>query len=194
MPNNREGPQTRESSKCLNSQSHRERLDKEAFWSPATRGLKIDWQGHNSWGGDSPCPCTLGASRVPASPAAVPSSRSALTGAELPQAKKNKQTKTCICACRVASVGPTLYGPVDCGLPDFSARQEYWSVLANMGYHTLMEHFISCCPSHQLPWVPGAARPLRPKQLHRLHTWASQGQTQVLQGSLRSKPQWVTHV
>ena len=25
--------------------------------------------------------------------------------------------------------------------------------------------------------------PLRPKQLHHLHTWPSQGQTQVLQGS-----------
>ena len=30
--------------------------------------------------------------------------------------------------------------------------------------------------------------PLRPTQLHHLHTWPSQGQTQVLQRSLRSKP------
>ena len=29
---------------------------------------------------------------------------------------------------------------------------------------------------------------LGPKQLHHLHTWPSQGQTQVLQGSIRSKP------
>ena len=29
--------------------------------------------------------------------------------------------------------------------------------------------------------------PLRSKQLYHLHTWPSQGQTQVLQGSLRSK-------
>ena len=36
--------------------------------------------------------------------------------------------------------------------------------------------------------------PLRPKQLHHLHTWPSQGQTQVLQGSLRGKPQWTTHM
>ena len=34
--------------------------------------------------------------------------------------------------------------------------------------------------------------PLRPKQLYHLHTWPSQGQTLVLQGSLRSKPQWST--
>ena len=38
------------------------------------------------------------------------------------------------------------------------ARKEYWSVLANTGCHTLLEHCISCCPSLQLPWVPGAAR------------------------------------
>ena len=30
--------------------------------------------------------------------------------------------------------------------------------------------------------------PLIPKQLHHLHTWPSQGQTQVLQGSLRNYP------
>ena len=27
------------------------------------------------------------------------------------------------------------------------SRQEYWSVLANTGCHTLLEHYISCCPS-----------------------------------------------
>ena len=31
------------------------------------------------------------------------------------------------------------------------SRQEYWSVMANTGCHTLLEHCISCCPSHQLP-------------------------------------------
>ena len=41
-PNNREGPQGREPSKCLNGQSYGERLAKEAFWSPATRGSKKD--------------------------------------------------------------------------------------------------------------------------------------------------------
>ena len=63
---------------------------------------------------------------------------------------------------------PTLCDPVDCGLSGFFVRgwgwgrwfskQEYWSVLANTGCHTLLEHYISCCPSCQLPWVPGAAR------------------------------------
>jgi len=36
--------------------------------------------------------------------------------------------------------------------------------------------------------------PLQPKKLHHLDTWPSQGQPQVLQGSLRSKPQWMTHM
>ena len=31
------------------------------------------------------------------------------------------------------------------------SSQEYWSILANMGCHTLLEHYISCCPSCQLP-------------------------------------------
>ena len=29
-------------------------------------------------------------------------------------------------------------------------RQEYWSILANTGCHSLLEHCISCFPSHQL--------------------------------------------
>ena len=41
-PNNREGSQAREPFKCLNGQSYGERLAKEAFWSPAIRGLKKD--------------------------------------------------------------------------------------------------------------------------------------------------------
>ena len=42
MLNNREGSQARKPSKCLNRQSYRERLAKEAYWVPATRGLKKD--------------------------------------------------------------------------------------------------------------------------------------------------------
>ena len=42
MLNNREESQAREPSKCLNRQSYRERLAKEAFWLPVNRGLKKD--------------------------------------------------------------------------------------------------------------------------------------------------------
>jgi len=75
------------------------------------------------------------------------------------------------------------------------SRQEYWNLLANTGCHTLLEHYISCCPNRQLPWVPRAARtPATQAAAHHCHTWPSQVQTQVLQGSLRSKPQWMTHM
>ena len=72
------------------------------------------------------------------------------------------------------------------------SRQEYCSVLAAVGCHVLLEHRISCCPSCQPPEYLVLPEPLRPKQPHHLHAWPSQGQTQVLQGSLRSKPQWRT--
>ena len=32
-----------------------------------------------------------------------------------------------------------------------SSRQEYWSILVNTGFHTLLEHYISYYPSHQPP-------------------------------------------
>ena len=53
---------------------------------------------------------------------------------------------------------PTLDDPVDCGLPVGFSRQEFWSILVNTCCHMLLEHYLSCCPSCQLPWVPGAAR------------------------------------
>ena len=48
VPNNREGPQAREPSKCLNGQKYGERLAKEALLSPATRGAKTNKQTKNS--------------------------------------------------------------------------------------------------------------------------------------------------
>ena len=94
----------------------------------------------------------------------------------------------------------TLCNPVGCGLPGFSvtergfSRQEYRNALANTGCLPFLSSIISYFPSCQFPWAPGAARTLQSKQLHHLHTWPSQGQTQVLQGSLRSKPHWTTHM
>ena len=74
------------------------------------------------------------------------------------------------------------------------SRQQYWSVLAYTGCHTLLENYIPCCPSCQHPEYLVLPEPLRPKQLHHFHTWPSQGQTQVLQGSLGSKPLWMSPV
>ena len=56
--------------------------------------------------------------------------------------------------------------------------QKYWYVWANTGWHTLLEHYISCCPRHQLPWVPGAARPTVTQAVASPHLAPSQGQTQ----------------
>ena len=71
------------------------------------------------------------------------------------------QKMSCIYACRVTSVVSNSLWPCRlwparllCQGGVFS-RQEYWSILANFGCHTLVEHYISCCPSRQLPWVPG---------------------------------------
>ena len=76
----------------------------------------------------------------------------------------HKQKKSCAYACRITSaVSNSLQpyrlwpGRLLCQEGGFS-RQEYWSILANICCHTLLEHYISCCPSRQLPWVPGAAR------------------------------------
>ena len=67
------------------------------------------------------------------------------------------------------------------------SRQEYWSVLANTGCHTLPEHYVPCCPSRNPPEYLLLPEPLRTKQLHHFHIWPSQRQTQALQGSLRSQ-------
>ena len=87
----------------------------------------------------------------------------------------------------------TLCDPVDCGLPGFSVREgdlqprilvaiPFWSTI-----------FPAALASNS-PEDLELPEPLQPNQLHHLHTWPSQGQTQVLQGSLRSKPQWMTHM
>ena len=155
-----EGPQARACSKWLNRRSFRERLAKEAFWLSASRGLKKDSDRAISPAQRQSLSLDLGTARVPASQEAVPPSCSTLTGAEMPQAKKT----SCMYVCRVASVvSDSLQSyrlwpaRLLCQGEGFS-RQEYWSVLANTGCHTLLERYISCCPSLQSPWVPGAAR------------------------------------
>ena len=51
-----------------------------------------------------------------------------------------------------------------------------------------------------LPWPPTplstwcCQNPCDPSSCNHLCTWPSLGQTQVLQGSLRSRPQWTTHI
>ena len=68
------------------------------------------------------------------------------------------------------------------------SRQEYWSILANTGCHTLLEHCISCCPSRQPPENLVLPEPLRPKQLHHLHTWPSQGKPKSSRAASGANP------
>ena len=135
MPNNREGPQAREPSKCLNVgamekdwpkrpsdrqlQEARKKTDKAI--TPAVEAVCV--------------PCTLGTTRVRASQAAASPSQSTLTGAELPQGEKKVLR---LCTQGHFSCAHTLCSPVDCGLLGFSVREggsagkntgAYWPVL-----------------------------------------------------------------
>ena len=75
-----------------------------------------------------------------------------------------RKKMSCVYAHRVASVMSDALQP--CRLCPVSLLHQGGgspgknpgTVLANAGCHTLLEHSISCCPSHQPPWVPGAAR------------------------------------
>ena len=95
----------------------------------------------------------------------------------------------------VAQSSLTLRDPMDCSLPGSSvhgilqARVLEWGAIA-FSAHTLLEHYISCFPSHQPPRVPGAARtPAAQVVAPPLH-WPSQEQTQssgAASGANRSK-------
>ena len=90
---------------------------------------------------------------------------------------------------------PTLCNPVDCGLPGCSDREEgspgknvgaYWPILVAIPFQSTIFPAALAANSSEYLVLP---EPLQPKKLYHLHTWPSQGQTQALQGSLRSKPQ-----
>ena len=153
MLTNREGPQAREPSKCLNQWSRGERLDKEAFRLPPTTGLKKD-----SERAITPVEEAVHAPADLAPPGSPQTKLLRLLHAQLSLAQScHRQKKSCVCAHRVAlvvsdSLRPCRLWPARllCQGGRFS-RQEYWSVLANTGCNTLLEHYIFCCLSHQLP-------------------------------------------
>ena len=115
------------------------------------------WLGHNPAGRQS-CPCTLGVARLPTSQAATPPSCQSHWG----RAATGKKSFVSVCAGSLWSC-LTLWScrlwlfRLLCQGGGFS-RQEHWSILANTGCHTLLEHFISCCPGRQIPWVSGVVR------------------------------------
>ena len=94
---------------------------------------------------------------------------------------------------------PILCDPVDCGLPGFSVREG-----------VLQARTLECIGQYWLPCPSRALYFLLPQPPTPLSTWCRQNpcapsscttstpgpqeQTQVLQGSLRSKPQWTAHI
>ena len=164
-PNNKEGPQARESSKCLNRQSYGERLAKEAFWSPAQEAQKKK---------DSDRAINSAVEAV-CDPAhlAPPGSLQVKQLRHLPvqvslgqrcyrQKKKKKVLHLCMhghfSCIQHRVLQPWRLWPVRLLCQRVFPRQEYCSTLVNTDWHALLEHYISCCPRCQLPWVPGAAR------------------------------------
>ena len=138
---------------CLNGRSYGERLAKEACWPPATRGLKKD--------SDRAITSTVeGHHQDPHKPS---SCTTFMLNSHWGRADTGKKSLTSVLSGSLwlcpGSLRPCRLWPARllCQGEGFS-RQEYWSVLANTGCRTLLEHCISCSPSRQLPWVPGAAR------------------------------------
>ena len=86
------------------------------------------WSCRDSCGRGSPCPCALGAARIPTSQAAAPPLSSTLVGTELPQAKKvlrlrsGKKKKKVLRLCAQGHFS-SVWLFVDCGLPGFSVRE-----------------------------------------------------------------------
>ena len=122
--NSREGPQVREPSNFLNGRSYGERLAREAFWLPATRGSKKA----------SDRAITLVAEAVHV-PAHLLPPRSLKTkhlhhfhaqlslGQSCHRQKKKKKSCTQFMRTEPLQSCPTLGDPVDCGLPGFSVRE-----------------------------------------------------------------------
>ena len=195
VPNNREAPQAREPSKCLDGLSNGERLAKEAIWLPATRGLKKNPERAITPEADTGCvPAHLA---LPGSPQAKQLCH-LHTRLSLGQSCHRQKTVLCLSTQDLfgyVQLFVTLWTVACQASPstEFS-RQENWSVLASTGCHTLPEHHLSCCPSHQLAWIPGASRSPATKAAESPPDLALTGVTEVLQGSFRSKPQWTTHM
>ena len=118
---------------------------------PATRGWKKDSEKIITPAPEAVCPCILGTARVPASQAVAPHTQLSLGQS------CHKQNMSCIYGHRVTLVVSDSLQP--CRLWPARllcqgrrvSRQAYWSILANTCCHTLLEHYVSCCPSHQLP-------------------------------------------
>ena len=119
------------------------------------------------------------------------------TQLSLGQSCRREKTLVSMCTGLLWSC-PTLCDPVDCGSARLLSQGDspgkntgvYWPYWLTYPGGTIFPAALAANSPEYLVLTES----LQPKQLHHLHTWPSQGQAQVLQGSLRSKPQWTTHM
>ena len=135
------------------------------------------------------------AARAPTSQAAALPSCSTLTGTELPRAKE----VLCLCTQgRFGSVRLTVTLWTVARQASLSLRGVLQArILERIGQYWWPYPSRALFPAalaSKSPEYLVLPVPLQPKQLHHLHTWPSLGQTQVLQGRLRSKPPWMAHI
>ena len=106
---------------------------------------------------------------------------------------------SCIYACSVTSLMSSSLRP--CGLwpvrllCEGGFSRQYWSELANTGCHTFIEDYMSYCPSQNTPRSTWCCQNPCDSSICTSSTpgpHPSPRETQVLQDSLRSKPQWMT--
>ena len=175
VPNNREGPQARELSKCLKGWRYRERPAKKPSDHQLQEGPK------KTKDSDRAITPVVEAVHVPGRwtcqcPCKPSSCATCMFNPHWGRAATGKKE-------RIASTHEGHFNRVQlfatpwivayqASLSGGFPRQEYWSILANTGCHTLPQHYISCCPSPEYLVLP---EPLRPKQLHHLLTWPSLG-------------------
>ena len=153
-----EGHQARQPSQCLKGPSYGERLDKEAFSSPATRHSTKDSERAITPAAEAACvPGHLG---PPGSPQAK---QLHYLHAQISLGQNcHGQKISCFCMPRVTSVVPVQCPGSLCPCRLQPARLlcqggvfpgkntgAYWPI--STGCHTLLGHYIPCCLSRQLP-------------------------------------------
>ena len=132
-PNNREGPQAREPSKCLNGQLQKKTGQRGLLITSYKRLEKRLWWGHNSCDGGSPYPARL----VP--PGSPQAKQLCHLHARLSQGQScHRQKMSCIYALRVTSVVSNSLQPCRLWPTSFSVREgassgkntgAYWPIL-----------------------------------------------------------------
>ena len=120
-PNNGEGPQARQPSKCPNEWSYRERRAQKTFWLPAIRGLKKDSERVITPVMEAVCipehlmlPGSLQAKQLHHLHAQLSLGQSC---------HRQKNKSLVFMSAGLLQSCLTLCDPVDCGLPGFSVRE-----------------------------------------------------------------------